>query len=792
MSQFRRRQPSEDSLHQRQPHLQHHQPHQPHPYNYHHHHQPPPPPRQQHNHHSNYTPYTPYTPYTYSPYSPPSPSDPQQREAAAGGAGHSFNEASSPLMPISLIPRDYLTQHSDAANPSAGSSSSPLSKTNSNNSSNFSNFSHSDHNFRSQAPVLPPIRTTTTEPSTATLYRPRTRPPLPSSLSPSSFSSSSQPHGCALTPQSPSLNQEDSPVSISPTSTTPRAPCSAISSNSSPSPPLLPPLSASTFTQVSAFPVPPKTTTFTVATTTSSSIEPSTTDRIQNQSPEALKYHPAPPDRLAGSSQLRGANGNMPKSSSYDVLRKASDPPRPVTMNSNNNNNINTINNRNTNNNNIHNINNNGVRRVTSPNSVSPSPSLSNPALSSAVGDRIRTMPRTSSIDSAISSISSAHSHKSSPEANNVTSEDIANLISTAGSAEAVIIHLLKEKQQAASQNAQLWRLVDKQRTMVLGLNKDLERAMKDKERYRKKLKELQTNQPPIPERTVVDGEPASEGDNNSSKETASGHDRTKQSDAAMRSSLDEPAMLPSHSHLSHSHTNPQLIRGGTPSSRPSSPSDIARAEQPAVNNYTNHHLRDSPTDSFMHEKQREQAKALENRNDNKNEINTPDPKLKNALPANLRAGGPDPQKQAPPPLRRPPPAPLNLSQTERNHVQSQRANVAVGDDSDYGDTLETDGIPRMENRGRRKTREEDDREREALLLQEKAARSASSKMKAKVMQPPEGAQKPHQPTQGFGGNRIVAHSPPPGLSQQISPLDSLASMLSLRLVKLRRLTGIE
>lgn len=70
------------------------------------------------------------------------------------------------------------------------------------------------------------------------------------------------------------------------------------------------------------------------------------------------------------------------------------------------------------------------------------------------------------------------------------TTPDIANLIQAAGSPEAVIQYLLKEKSSQSAQNAQLWRLVDKQRAMILGLNKDLERALKDKERYRKKLKE--------------------------------------------------------------------------------------------------------------------------------------------------------------------------------------------------------------------------------------------------------------------------------------------------------------
>ncbi|CAI7652048.1 unnamed protein product [Penicillium manginii] len=120
----------------------------------------------------------------------------------------------------------------------------------------------------------------------------------------------------------------------------------------------------------------------------------------------------------------------------------------------------------------------------------------------SATGERPtphRVMPRTSSIDSAISSLSSA-SQKSTFDASSLSPTDIGNLINAAGSAEAVIVHLLKEKHQAASQNSQLWKLVDKQRTLILGLNKDLERAFKEKERYKKKFQELQeSSTPPVP-----------------------------------------------------------------------------------------------------------------------------------------------------------------------------------------------------------------------------------------------------------------------------------------------------
>ncbi|KAF3916688.1 hypothetical protein ABW20_dc0105651 [Dactylellina cionopaga] len=108
-----------------------------------------------------------------------------------------------------------------------------------------------------------------------------------------------------------------------------------------------------------------------------------------------------------------------------------------------------------------------------------------------------QTGPRSSSIDSAISNIFNQN------QTGERTPEEIATLIQAAGSAESLIAHLLKDKAQAASQNSQLWRLVDKQRSMILSLNRDLEKAMKDKERYRKKLKEQLSAVPPLP--TAVD-----------------------------------------------------------------------------------------------------------------------------------------------------------------------------------------------------------------------------------------------------------------------------------------------
>ncbi|RMZ80630.1 hypothetical protein DV738_g2583, partial [Chaetothyriales sp. CBS 135597] len=106
----------------------------------------------------------------------------------------------------------------------------------------------------------------------------------------------------------------------------------------------------------------------------------------------------------------------------------------------------------------------------------------------------LQEMPRTSSIDSAISTMS--HSSSTAKPAQDSGREpsaaEIRKLIATAGSTENLVQHLLREKAHAAAQNAQLWKLVDKQRALLLGLNKDLDRITKERDRYRKRAKDLQ------------------------------------------------------------------------------------------------------------------------------------------------------------------------------------------------------------------------------------------------------------------------------------------------------------
>lgn len=81
------------------------------------------------------------------------------------------------------------------------------------------------------------------------------------------------------------------------------------------------------------------------------------------------------------------------------------------------------------------------------------------------------------------------------------------------------------------------------------------------------------------------------------------------------------------------------------------------------------------------------------------------------------------------PPPRKAPPAPLNLG--KKNSPSSHlRQTSGAGDetDSDYDDILEVDELPAFTERGRRKTREEDDREREIAAMKDAEIRSLSKK----------------------------------------------------------------
>ncbi|KAI9039066.1 GTPase-activating protein BEM3 [Aspergillus affinis] len=293
-----------------------------------------------------------------------------------------------------------------------------------------------------------------------------------------------------------------------------------------------------------------------------------------------------------------------------------------------------------------------------------------------------RIMPRTSSIDSAISSLSSAsQSHKSSFDVSALSQTDIGNLITTAGSAEAVIKHLLKEKHHAASQNSQLWRLVDKQRTLILGLNKDLDRALKDKERYKKKVKDLQNSAPPVP-----------------SVEAQTKHDRSTKG-------REGPGIQGGAGQSQAS--NYYALTGGTDSGSKIPSTDL-------------HHTiaKQSPQPDFV------ESRSLADQNGesqtppslvfSRQELSTASPSLESPNTAKDSVPGEGSQQRLSHPVRKPPPAPLNLGLPEHRLVD--RPDVSDSE-SEYEDILAVD--EQSFERGRRKTRDDDDRERETAVQSE-------------------------------------------------------------------------
>jgi RalA-binding protein 1 len=448
------------------------------------------------------------------------------------------------------------------------------------------------------------------------------------------------------------------------------------------------------------------------------------------------------------------------------------------------------------------------------------SPTSTRPTMASTAPqhrkDMARGPPRTSSIDSAISSLSGgAHSHKSSQDM--AAAPDVANLIQAAGSPEAVIQYLLKEKQSQAAQNAQLWRLVDKQRAMILGLNKDLERALKDKERYRKKLKEsLATLSNPSPVDSTG-GVASSDAGSITSESKALEPPKASQVEALVSAGLRDPEDQPS-SPIDVALAPYPITPPSNAVQQTQALSNMVAAQhkmpsptQHAFQNYNS----DSPSAGFEAGQQQRKANEIA-REIPYNATVPPSRSLPSDPPRHPPPNVPPPRapmssqtpslsiieaspmvdqglRSFPPPPRKAPPAPLNLG---KKNDPSSHLRQASGDgdesDSDYDDILEVDEIPTITERGRRKTREEDDRLREIVAMKDAEARSLSKKSaksgskgapKSKPTTPKDGTFATAMDPMPTSPRQTVPISPPDAHLRHLSPSDgnagSLAGMLS-------------
>jgi RalA-binding protein 1 len=348
-------------------------------------------------------------------------------------------------------------------------------------------------------------------------------------------------------------------------------------------------------------------------------------------------------------------------------------------------------------------------------------------------------LPRNSSIDSAISNVSSRTPPQHAPQDSGYGASDIESMIRRAGSPEAVIQALLKEKNSLAQQHSQLWRLVDKQRAMILGLNKDLERALKDKEKYRTKLKDALANS------NAPQG-PSSREDPKDSRK-APGHqitpidvkvgERAKLGpDSPM---LDSPGVKqsPIEGVLAPYPITPPadhsagVVRVAAP---PESPQLMPNPQEHAHNKY-DHEAEEKAQDKARIEKGEEQLKDIHfltslppSRALPPDPPKVPPPKPPQAKPPSLSLVEASPRPDNglasfPSPPRKGPPAPLQLNSPIRDSA------IDEDTDSDLDDILKVAEIG-TQNRGRRRTRAEDDRDREVRAFKEAEARSASKKSK--------------------------------------------------------------
>lgn len=362
-------------------------------------------------------------------------------------------------------------------------------------------------------------------------------------------------------------------------------------------------------------------------------------------------------------------------------------------------------------------------------------------AQDSAAAASSTTLPRNSSIDSAISNVSSRTPPQHASQDSGYGASDIENLIRRAGSPEAVIQALLKEKNSLAQQHSQLWRLVDKQRAMILGLNKDLEKALKDKERYRAKMKEALANStasqgsssrddakdgrkasgPPVPPIDVKVGERA-----------RIGPDSPMLDSPGLKQSPIEGVLAPYPITPPADHSA-AVVRVAAP---PESPQLMPNPQEHAHNKY-DHEAEEKAQDKARTDKGEEQLKDIHfitslppSRALPPAPPKVPPPKPPTAKPPSLSlvAASPGPDdgiSSFPSPPRKAPPAPLQLNSPSRE--------TAIDDedtDSDLDDILKVAEIG-TQNRGRRRTRAEDDRDRELRAFKEAEARSASKKNKS-------------------------------------------------------------
>lgn len=342
--------------------------------------------------------------------------------------------------------------------------------------------------------------------------------------------------------------------------------------------------------------------------------------------------------------------------------------------------------------------------------------------------------PRQTSIDSTASSMSTgvgaarpnvaATSYRASTES--VGPQDVAAIIASAGSAEAAVQKLLNEKNSSASHNAQLWRLVEKQRSMIMDLNRDLEKSLKDKERYRKKLKDQLVPSSSAP--SLMSSRQSSDvyaGGRKQSQSPALGEPARAAAHPAIRDVSDESRKVSESSDTAsigpRRSDTPQDIASIPGTVLPATPqSSSSLAQQGLSQSSPNATLRGAALVSTSPPLSPGMEQIMKTPQQAPRKLDSP---VSAISPAGAQFSGLT--KNA---TRKAPPAPLDLSPRPTQPVITNT--FADASESEYEEDPDSARAEQL-TRGRRKTREDDDRQREALARQEEEARSRSKKDKS-------------------------------------------------------------
>ena len=361
---------------------------------------------------------------------------------------------------------------------------------------------------------------------------------------------------------------------------------------------------------------------------------------------------------------------------------------------------------------------------------------------------------RTASIDSTVSSISSTSQRPNGANAFRVsdaaTPQDAAAVISAAGSAEAAVQKLLSEKQQAASHNAQLWRLVEKQRAMILGLNKDLEKSLKEKERYRRKLKDQLAQSASAPTLVTSSGrqeELESQDASPASSQVGQPSDASRDISVDARKNSDASEAMTGSAGRSDT---PQDVPNGASSGLPATPQsadsirngqrELERPVAEATPLASQGAFETKPAMATVQHAPKTHTPPMSPKLVTvPQNAQTPHGHQKSVSSSSAQQSPPQSAvSMSSPKTRKAPPAPLKLGAPKADPAITN--NIIDASDSEYEEDPESARSEYIE-RGRRKTREDDDREREAIARQEDVERSHSKKEKKSKSRPAEAPQ---------------------------------------------------